>query len=135
MEDRTMKINGKSGLDFLITDNGIRHQMISHMPEFMESKQLTISIENYRYIIIIDTKFWQGYFQLNLGDALTDNDEKEIIGFMKKYIVPFLNSRSYPLGMDDWQRLNIWLKGYVDELLEKYFTGDVKDSMHTKVNY
>ncbi|CAK5090973.1 unnamed protein product [Meloidogyne enterolobii] len=129
MEDRTMKINGKCGLDFLSSDNGIRKQLIEHLPEFMESKYIQIAIENFGYILAINSNFWQEYFQLNLSDALTDNDEKKIILFMKKYIKPVMGN----FDMGDWQRLNNWLKEYIDEMLQKYFNGDGEGSMYTKV--
>nr|CAD2178540.1 unnamed protein product [Meloidogyne enterolobii] len=130
MEDRTIKINGKCGLDFLNSDNGIRKQLIKNLPEFMGSKYIQIAIENFGYILAINSNFWQEYFQLNLSDALTDTDEKKIILFMKKYIKPVMGS----FDMGDWQRLNNWLKEFIDEILQKYFNGDEEGSMFTKVN-
>uniref|UniRef100_A0A915MZ83 Uncharacterized protein n=1 Tax=Meloidogyne javanica TaxID=6303 RepID=A0A915MZ83_MELJA len=37
--------------------------------------------------------------------------------------------------MGDWQRLNNWLKEYIDEMLQKYFNGDGEGSMFTKIKH
>uniref|UniRef100_A0A1I8B5S4 Uncharacterized protein n=1 Tax=Meloidogyne hapla TaxID=6305 RepID=A0A1I8B5S4_MELHA len=134
LHDRSMKIKGKSGLEFLISDNAIREQLISYLPQFWEDKQITISTENYRYIIIIGRKFWVDYFQLNFGDIINDEDENKINIFMKKYIIPFINSRSHSLGLDDWQRLNKWINEYINEILHNQFIGDGGE-LDLKVNY
>uniref|UniRef100_A0A915MYL6 Uncharacterized protein n=1 Tax=Meloidogyne javanica TaxID=6303 RepID=A0A915MYL6_MELJA len=95
----------------------------------MGSKYIQIAIENFGYILAINSNFWQEYFQLNLSDALTDTDEKKIILFMKKYIKPVMGS----FDMGDWQRLNNWLKEFIDEMIQNYFNGDGEGSMFTKI--
>nr|CAD2181390.1 unnamed protein product [Meloidogyne enterolobii] len=133
MNDRLTKIKGKSGLEFLISDKGIREQLISFLPQFWDDKQITIFTENYRYIIIIGRNFWLDYFKLNIGDRISEEDEREIKIFIKKYITPFLDSRSHSLGLDDWQRLNKWINEYIDEILNNYFIGDEEKSLKYKV--
>uniref|UniRef100_A0A1I8BS59 GST C-terminal domain-containing protein n=1 Tax=Meloidogyne hapla TaxID=6305 RepID=A0A1I8BS59_MELHA len=137
IHDRSLKIKGKSGLDFLISDKAIREQMIIYLQQFRDDKQkniqLTISIENHRYIMINDKKMWTDFFKLKHGDIITEEDEKEIIKFMKKYFTPFESSRSHSLGLDDWQRLNKWMNEQINEILEEHFTGDGEKSMKTKL--
>ncbi|KAF7626120.1 hypothetical protein Mgra_00009697, partial [Meloidogyne graminicola] len=135
MYDRTTKINGKTGLDFLITDKGIREQLIIYLPQFHQEKQLKIEQDNYHYILIIGKNFWLEYFKLNINDAITKEEEEEIISFMKKFVItPFYNKKELNyLNLDDWERLNKWINELINKLLYEHFIGEGKESWNYKI--
>ncbi|KAF7636281.1 hypothetical protein Mgra_00004267, partial [Meloidogyne graminicola] len=132
MYDRSVNINGNNnGLEFLISDKGIREQMISYLPQFLEEKRLKIVQDNYHYILIIGKNFWLNFFKLNNGDAINENEEKEIFNFMQNYVLNFNDKNSFDFG--DWQRLNKFIENFINEILNEYFTSDGKESMNYKI--